>query len=159
MIPIEKFYNIRLLSSCGNSSAPCASFSCLRVSQFCLILWFSIIPSSRSKGFSSLSMGKPALPIVCFVTIRASSLCSSERVFSAWIVLFLRLLLPGSWVDCIPFALFNFLKFKFIYFNWRLITLQYCTGFAIHWHESTTGVQIFPIVTVICDYWSLMLLW
>ena len=26
----------------------------------------------------------------------------------------------------------------FIYFNWRLITLQYCIGFAIHQHESAT---------------------
>ena len=25
-----------------------------------------------------------------------------------------------------------FFKYKFIYFNWRLITLQYCIGFAIH---------------------------
>ena len=24
-------------------------------------------------------------------------------------------------------------------FNWRLITLQYCIGFAIHQHESATG--------------------
>ena len=31
---------------------------------------------------------------------------------------------------------FNFLN-KFIHFNWRLITLQYCSGFAIHCHEST----------------------
>jgi len=30
---------------------------------------------------------------------------------------------------------FLFLKYKFIYFNWRLITLQYCIGFAIHQHE------------------------
>ena len=28
-----------------------------------------------------------------------------------------------------------FLKYKFTYFNWRLITLQYCIGFAIHQHE------------------------
>ena len=32
-----------------------------------------------------------------------------------------------------------------IYFNWRLITLQCCVGFAIRWHESATGVHIFPI--------------
>ena len=32
-----------------------------------------------------------------------------------------------------------------IYFNWRIITLQYCSGFAIHWHESATGVHVSPI--------------
>ena len=39
-----------------------------------------------------------------------------------------------------------FFKYKFIYFNWRLIILQYCIGFAIHQHESTTGIYAFPIM-------------
>ena len=43
---------------------------------------------------------------------------------------------------CISNIFFGNFKFlKFIYFNWRLISLQYCSGFAIHWHESAMGLH------------------
>ena len=32
------------------------------------------------------------------------------------------------------------------YFNWMIIALQYCSGFAIHSHESTMGVHVFHIL-------------
>ena len=36
--------------------------------------------------------------------------------------------------------------FFFFNFNWRLITLQYCSGFPIHRHESAMGVHVPPIL-------------
>ena len=36
--------------------------------------------------------------------------------------------------------------FPFIFISWRLITLQYCSPFCIHWHESAIDLHVFPIL-------------
>ena len=51
-------------------------------------------------------------------------------------------LVSGSSALPPPFSSFSF--------NWRLITLQYCGGFAIHSHGSAMGIHVFPILTLLC---------
>ena len=104
--------------------------------------WFMVLGHSGRIQGSSLNF--PADPVVCFpfslhtcVSFRVISHLGTHRVKFNGDILSIRDYL----VLC-----FCFFK-KCIYFNWRLLTLQYCSGFAIHWPESAMGVHMIPILS------------
>ena len=49
--------------------------------------------------------------------------------------------------------------YRFIHFNWRLVSLQYCSDFAIYLHESAMGVRMFPILNPPPTTLSITSLW
>ena len=105
-----------------------------------------------NKG-SLFSVSSPAFVICCLVDDRPSDRCEGDTSLWFWFAfLWLPMLSSFSPAICMsPLGkclfrssnhyLFIF-KHKFIYFNWSLITFQYCIGFAIHQHESAMGVHI-----------------
>ena len=91
-----------------------------------------------------------------------SLLCSSSSfgvflVLSTWINLAYSLRLNTNYA-CFLVPFYSYIPpfffhlsshkiffFSFIFISWRLITLQYCSGFCIHWNESAMDLHVFPI--------------
>ena len=107
---IQSIFSLHFLSSCPSSS----SFS-------------AFISSSPSSFFSSYFFSSPS-------SLPSFILLVSERKELDEVV---NNRMKELRADCFSFYIvfFSFFENMFIYFNWRLITLQYCIGFAIHQHE------------------------
>ena len=99
---------------------------------------FSISSSNEYSGLISFRIDQ--LDILAVQGTHKSLLQQFKSINSSAFSFFFSLTEPVN-----TFILF--LKFKFIYFNWRLITLQYCIGFAIRQHESATGIHLFKCVS------------
>ena len=128
-----------LFQSCGH----CWVF------QICWHTECSTFTASSFRIWNS-SAGIPSPPLALFVVMLSKAdLTSHSRMSgSRWVIT--ASWLSGSWrsflysssvYSCHLFLISSHI----IFFTWRLITLQYCIGFAIHQHEFATGIHMFPI--------------
>ena len=56
-------------------------------------------------------------------------LCTKIFIIELYIYIYNVYVIKRDWPLFLPYIKFLIFKILFIYFNWRLITLQYCSGF------------------------------
>ena len=123
-----------------------------------LAYWVQHLNSIIFFRIRNSSAGIPSPPQFLFIVMLPKAHLTSHSRMSGsrsvttplWLSGSLRAFLYSSFVYSCHLLFFFFFCFifknLFIYFNWRLITLQYCSGFAIHWHGYVMGVQVYLIV-------------
>ena len=100
-------------------------------SKFCILYTYIFIHFSQSRY------------LIFNLPKSIKNMLSSLSCFFLWSMGYLRCILQFQNI----FARYSFsvFVFNFFFFNFYFyFTLQYCIGFAIHWHESATSVHEFP---------------
>ena len=98
-------------------------------------VWLFVTPWTAARQ-ASLSITN-SQSLLKFMSIK--SVMPTNHLILCCPLLLLPSIFPNIRVFLNPPQLFFFL------ISWRLITLQYCNGFVIHWHESAMDIHVFPI--------------
>ena len=110
--------------------------------MMCLLLHTTSSPSTLNHHWSFCLLSSFSLSTISYNSNYAWCRLFSAASFNQW---YASKSPPCLFFPKSNFIYFNFL-YKFTYFNWRLITLQFCIGFAIHRHKSAMGIHVFPIL-------------
>ena len=107
----------------------------------CFPSWTPLPPPSTSHPFGSFQCTSLEHPVSCIKPTLAIYFTYGNIHVS---MLFSQIIPPSPSPESNSMFFFIYIFiYLFIYF-----TLQYCSGFSIHWHESAMGVHVSPTLTL-----------